>query len=185
MRFLATLAFSSLAAASLIGCSSDQSETIGSDTECPRITSDEGKKERTYRDDKLGFIMPIPGFLCEAIVAPSEQGTGIFVRNEGVSLTVMGDLVKNSDVKLTTADVQAYWNGRGGKVTYASTPENDGFSVSGIIGSDIFYERYVVKGDVYRRVLWMYPQSVKEAMDKPVASSVVNFNFGDPSKPQA
>lgn len=167
----------------LAGCSSNDSEVA--QTSCPGITAEGGLKERTYRHADLGFIIPLPAFLCDKELKPSPQGTGIFVRNDGVTLTVMGDLVKNSDVKITTEDVQAYWKGRNGSVVYASRPEFGAFSVSGIIGSDIYYERYLVKDGVYRKMLWIYPVSLKEQMDKPVTSSVVNFNFGDPKKPAA
>lgn len=181
MRATALAITSVMSLLPLAGCSSDTDKTGSS--ECPRITSEAGKKERTYRNSDTGFIMPLPGFLCDKAIAPSPKGTGIFVRSDGVTLTVMADLVKNSDIKITTDDVQAYWKGRDATVTYASTPEFGAFSVSGIIGSDIYYERYLVKGDVYRKILWVYPVSYKEQMDKPVTSSVVNFNFGDAKKP--
>lgn len=145
---------------------------------CPSVAESSAANEWTYQNEATGFLVPVPAFLCKEVVTATRDGKGMKAEGAKVTLEAWAASAESADGTPTPESARKEWVGKGGTVTYESDWNGGAFSMSGLVGDTIYYDRYWVKGSEYRVLRWMYPTSMKEEMDVPVTNSVVGFNEG-------
>lgn len=148
--------------------------TVTATSTAPAASSAVG--QHTYVDPRFGFMLTYP---ADLIGQESDNGDGMTVSSRDTRLQAWGG--NTIDETPTLESVTRRWEARGMTVTYRSGGPK-AFSVSGIVGGDIVYTRYVVGPGSYAALQWSYPVAKKAELDAAVTESVRSFVPGDLSQ---
>jgi hypothetical protein len=124
-----------------------------------------------YANPRFGTFMEYPSARFEAL-PPPENGDGqSFKARDGAKLAIFGSY--NID-ESTPASYETFlrWDdsGKYAHVTYRASGD-DWLVLSGLRGGDVFYEKYLFRGDTVHGLVITYPQALK-AEYNPVAARV-------------
>lgn len=131
----------------------------------------------TYRNARFGTVVQYPSDLLVP-QRESDNGDGRrFVSRDGaVELSIYS--FHNASIRTVNGEMKraiAQWQHDGGRLTYWKWQGN-WYALSGFIGSDIFYEKTLLKNGVFHTLIWQYPRSMRNQLDAPVTRSVRSFN---------
>ncbi len=118
-----------------------------------------------YANPRFGTFADYPSERFHAL-RPPENGDGqSFQARDGATLAIFGGYnVENASPAAYEASLRADDESGYAHVTYRANGD-DWLVLSGIRGDNIFYEKYLFKGDVIHGMVLTYPQSLKRDYD--------------------
>ena len=131
---------------------------------------------RTYRNARFGTIVQYPANLVVA-KPESDNGDGrkFVSRDNQIELTIYAfNNVRNRSAEGEMNRAIRDWRRDAARLTYQKAGSG-WFVLSGYIGDDIFYEKTLLRGQVFHSLIWQYPKSLRSNLDAPVTRSVRTF----------
>jgi hypothetical protein len=137
----------------------------------PRPAGAAAEKWTHYANPRFGTFAEYPSGRFEAL-PPPENGDGqSFKARDGAALAIFGS---NNIDDFTPASYETFLrSGDGGNyahVTYRASGD-DWLVLSGLRGNDVFYEKYLFRGDITHGLVVTYPQTLK-AEYNPIAARI-------------
>jgi hypothetical protein len=135
------------------------------------LRSAQAEKWTIYGNAHFGTFADYPAERFAALPPPDNGDGQMFQARDGATLTIFGGYNINDETPTSyEASLRPGPSDKDTRVTYRATGK-DWLVLSGLRGTNIFYEKELFRGDIIHSMVLTYPQSLKVTYD-PIAAHI-------------
>jgi hypothetical protein len=123
----------------------------------------QAEKWTVYGNARFGTFADYPAERFAALPPPEDGDGQIFQAHDGATLTISGSYNIDNDTPASyETSLRQGTRSDDTSVTYRATGK-DWLALSGIRGNNVFYEKYLFRGDIIHAMVLTYPRSLETA----------------------